>query len=327
MSYRNTRSDDKKKSAGGPTRQRQLSADPQVGIQKRSPEQTEQYIDIPLFPKRRGFALISVSVFPFHHHTRKQGDMRQFIKIIGALIMTATPVASQTCTELCDPDWWETASNANIVQMIAQSDVNGRDEYEELTPLSTVAVYGNAALIKLLLDAGANVDMVANAYNGTTALHDAALWAETPDTLSALINAGADVNARDGGQATALMQAAARAQTGFVAPLLEAGADIELQDEYGYTALLNGAVAVGSASANLVALLNAGANVNVQNEDGKTPLIAAYSRPDIVILLLDAGANPMLQDRYGKTAYDWAKDFEPLAGSEALSRLRAATTP
>jgi hypothetical protein len=57
----------------------------------------------------------------------------------------------------------------------------------------------------------------------------------TPQAVKLLVAAGADVNAKDRGGHTALMNCSYRKD--FVAALLEAGADPSLRDHYGHTAV------------------------------------------------------------------------------------------
>lgn len=58
--------------------------------------------------------------------------------------------------------------------------------------------------------------------------------------VTALINAGADVNARDDNGWTALVHAASRGQTKVVSLLLKAGADPNIRTRDGRTALSEG---------------------------------------------------------------------------------------
>jgi ankyrin repeat protein len=108
-----------------------------------------------------------------------------------------------------------------------------------------------------------------------------------------LAEAGAriDERARDG-RATALMTAAGHSHSLTVKALLEHGADPNARDAYGYTAL-HRAAQVGSPEM-LSALLAHGARVDTRGKGGATPLhVAAHAgRADIVQLLLEGGADP-----------------------------------
>lgn len=110
------------------------------------------------------------------------------------------------------------------------------------------------------------------------------------DTLKRLIEAGADVDARDLGGLTALMLTVRNGHTEIVKVLLEAGADINAQDDSGETALLKAARGGQTEVVNI--LVTVGADVNAKNKNGDTALILAigWGHTHIVDLLKRAGA-------------------------------------
>jgi ankyrin repeat protein len=75
------------------------------------------------------------------------------IGIVG-IIGFSTPGSAQSCDALCDPDFWQTQSNAVINKTIERSDVNARNEYV-LTPLHVAAGSETPESLQLLIDAGA----------------------------------------------------------------------------------------------------------------------------------------------------------------------------
>lgn len=119
-----------------------------------------------------------------------------------------------------------------------------------------------------------------------------------------LIEAGADVNARDGSDYnfTPLMYAAINNSDDVAKLLLKAGADIEAKDYYDCTPILH--AALWESTEVTMLLIDAGANVNAMNKAGDTPLIHASREKatDVVRLLLDAGANVNAKNNDGKTA-------------------------
>lgn len=96
------------------------------------------------------------------------------------------------------------------------------------------AFNGKTRVVKILIDAGADVN--ARDRTGSTTLMFAASG-PFPDTVALLLDRGAQINAIDGNEHfTPLMWAAAEGQAEVVALLLKRGADATLQDVDGDTA-------------------------------------------------------------------------------------------
>jgi ankyrin repeat protein len=91
--------------------------------------------------------------------------------------------------------------------------------------------------------------------------------------VHAQLQAGADVNARDGGQRTALLHAVRGGQLAVVRALIEAGAGLDARDQDGRTALMEAARRKEAMPA--LDLVAAGADVNVTDKDGWTALMWA----------------------------------------------------
>ena len=129
---------------------------------------------------------------------------------------------------------------------------------------------GNLEEVEKLLEAGANVHAKNEA--GATALMFAAQDGHT-EIVKVLLEKGADVDAKNKDGNTALILAARNGHAAVVEKLLKAGADVHDRNRFGQTALMfaakNGRTAV------VAKLLKAGANVHVKNEDGNTALILA----------------------------------------------------
>ena len=128
------------------------------------------------------------------------------------------------------------------------------------------------------------------------------------ETIKVLLEAGADVNAVDYFEWTALINAA---DDGYysrvVKVLLEFGSDVNYKTEEGITALGRASVRGDSESVRL--LLEHGADVNVRDNEGWTPLMFASSfrNKKVVKVLLEAGADVSIKNNENKTAYDLAK--------------------
>jgi len=145
-----------------------------------------------------------------------------------------------------------------------------------------------AAAIKVLEQRG---DGNAAEADGTTALH----WAVQQDDLDLvgrLINAGANVKAKNDYGATPMSEAALAGNVKIMDRLLEAGADVESPNADGQTALMIVARTSNVEAARL--LLKHGANVNaVEKWREPTALMcaAAENQPAMVKELVAHGAN------------------------------------
>ena len=80
--------------------------------------------------------------------------MRLFI---AALFVTLGTQAWAECGNLCDLDWWETATTSDVkAKLEAGADVMARGKYAQ-TPLHFAAEYGEeSGVIESLLEAGAD---------------------------------------------------------------------------------------------------------------------------------------------------------------------------
>ena len=125
---------------------------------------------------------------------------------------------------------------------------------------------------------------------GFTPLHFAAAFNDDPDVISALVDAGAQMDARD--------------------------------KEWGATPL-HWAAWSNDNPGIIIALVDGGADPNARDARQSTPLHAAADQsnnPDIILTLLDSGADVTLRDA-GKLAWDYLKDNAALKDSEACERL------
>lgn len=130
---------------------------------------------------------------------------------------------------------------------------------------------------------------------------------ESAELAKLLIEAGADVNARDNSGETALMQAVRGENLDTMKLLINHGADVNAQDNQGETALMK-CVSIGEEEIKL--LIEAGADVNIKDNEGKTALIhAAIRGPSFIVqLLLENGADININDNNSKTALMYAEE-------------------
>lgn len=177
-----------------------------------------------------------------------------------------------------------------------------RDD-ELLTPLNLASFRGDTALVRRLLENGADVDTF-DVYGETPLIKAAAMGHVA--VVTALLERGPEVNHRDKDGDSALMLAAGRGHLPIVAKLLDDGAGIDIQDNQGRTALLMAAAAGREKIVQL--LLERNADIDATGEIGTTPLIeaAAGGHLSIVKALLDHGADVNRTTAFSDTALTWA---------------------
>lgn len=113
--------------------------------------------------------------------------------------------------------------------------VNARDVNKwSRTPLHAAVLSGNEAIVKLLLEHGAEVD--ARDCKGFTPLHLSARQAGSEEIVKALLDYGADPNARSReSHMTPLLEAAWAGRAKVVESLCLHGANVDVMDDYDIT--------------------------------------------------------------------------------------------
>lgn len=167
---------------------------------------------------------------------------------------------------------------------------------EGWTALRSAAWGGHKEAVRLLLEAGAEIDGCDS--DGRTALR-AAAWGGHEEILLTLLKHGAEVDRSDREGRTPLIAATYMGHKEAVEILLDAGADLNLADGDGRTALSVAALCVPSAAGGrghgevVNLLLERGADPEHKDRDGMTPLLlASYEgHEEVVELLLEAGAD------------------------------------
>ena len=173
------------------------------------------------------------------------------------------------------------------------------------TALMLASKYGLNDVTRNLLQAGADVNARNN--NGGTALMYSAIRADLP-TVKLLLESGAEVNITAKFDWTALMVAAAKGHAEVVKQLLERDADVNCRDIYQWTPLMRASFA-GYTDAVKELLEHPDTHINAQDENGATALHHAATKGhyDTVELLLKNGASLEISDTFGYTAFDRAK--------------------
>ncbi len=158
------------------------------------------------------------------------------------------------------------------IESLTQSGVplNTRDRRSGATAIIIASRHGHTAVVKALLDAGADARVRDN--QNMTAL----LWATEgghSDVVDLLSHSVVDKEVRNAAGETALTAAAWYGYDDIVTSLLANGADVDARNNDGWSALINASINGHVTTAR--ELLVAGANPNLTSNDGKTALMAA----------------------------------------------------
>jgi len=212
----------------------------------------------------------------------------------------------------------------NSAILFAQGIIDEQDNFHKLqllktpndvggTPLGTASQLGHFAIIKLLLQAGVDVNQF-NKNRGRTSLHWAARQ-NNKEILQLLLNFGADVNQADYYGITALHHTAIEDHCDAIIFLLANGAHINAVDNLGKTPLFH-------AGESIELLINSGADVNHRNNNGDAALhfITLHNECEWIQLLLNAGASVNPVNRAGKTPLFYAQQEH---ADEVVALLRS----
>lgn len=138
--------------------------------------------------------------------------------------------------------------------------------------------------------------------------------------VQALLQGGANINARDTFGQTPLICAAIRAarDRAFVEYLVANGADVNAQDAVGWTALQ--IAAAGGKTEVLAFLVRQGVDLDRGNRWGRTALMSAIAQghTESAKLLLDHGAGIEVRDHFNCTALEVAIETGQIAAADFL---------
>ena len=237
----------------------------------------------------------------------------QFMNHVGILRLTVGEITifEQPGTE---EEWEEDSSS--LEDLLVQSVISDCSEAVEfllkaradpshlnafgMSVLGLASVSGSTKIAKLLIDAGADVNLVHASSPKMTPLM-LACEKNNVYTVRLLLQLGADPNLQTDMGQTALLCTECRS-FGMVRSLLEAGAAVNTQNINGWSIL---AVACKYGCYKIAELLiQYGADVQLSTVDKYTPLmIACQNRhEDIAALLLRSNADPNLQNHKNQTS-------------------------
>ena len=177
------------------------------------------------------------------------------------------------------------------------ADVNATDN-NNLTTLMLACQKGNDEIINLLFNARADPNIHDTA--GETLIHHAFAQGCSKETLQTIIKHGADVNATNKDNITALMLACKHSSEEAINILLDAGADPNIADTDGAT-WIHHAVAAGCNKKTLQTIIGYGADVNTTNNLTALILACRNENEELINVLLNAGVDPNIKNTTGAT--------------------------
>ncbi len=219
------------------------------------------------------------------------------------------------------------AEHTEIVQLLIKhgADVNATFDYNQIkqSVLMIASERGRADIIEILAHAGANIAF--RDLDNSTPL----MYARNKESVDLLVSLGVDVNATKlHRKITALMVASRNGNADAVQALVDHGANIDAKSNIGKTALMSAISANGTNDQEVIkTLIAAGANIDLQDAQGNTALMIATKSNKIkyIKILLENGANTTTKNNHGETASDLTqvKNIKNLIDASRKSSAKA----
>ncbi|NXD20921.1 ASZ1 protein, partial [Spelaeornis formosus] len=214
--------------------------------------------------------------------------------------------------------------DVSLIEELLNSGINIETSFPfGWTPLMCAASVANFAVVRLLLDRGANACFEIDKYTVLMAACTAQASEENIlNTIELLLSRNADPNLTCRKQMTALMYAAKKGYPRVVAFLVAYGSHINAQDENGYTAL-TWAAQHGHRSV-ILKLLELGADKNLQTKDEKTAAeLAKINKHSEIFYLLSLAANHVQGGHHKTVEQDTICRYQPAVSDRSFGSCSA----
>ena len=230
------------------------------------------------------------------------------IDLIAVLLHAGTDSNIVNKEGVCALQIASSGGNATIIRMlldVGAQVVNPNSKPSSFPPLLAAARNGHTDACRMLINAGVPLDCT-NA-SGHTSLHVAAFGGHL-SIVSLLLELGADVNACDNTHQTALTMATLKGATAIVKALLQVGANPNVATSKANCTPLHIAARDGHYDVLCLLASSRGINLNVVDEQNRTPLHWTCFRGDMksTLILLEHDADPMIRDKHGHSAVEVA---------------------
>ncbi|KAL4800663.1 hypothetical protein BDV19DRAFT_375363 [Aspergillus venezuelensis] len=205
--------------------------------------------------------------------------------------------------------WAAKEGHLAVVKLLLErgANIESKDSRES-TPLQVAVIHGHEEVVQALVQQGANLE--ARDGYGRTTIFIGLLYQSTCTGL--LIKLGADINSRDSLNRYPLFFARTSEDVDL---LLDNGADLEAKDDRGWTPLASATSWPQDPMAVINRLIDRGASLESQDREGKTPLSLAVSSSSVRVnelaeTLLGRGAEIESKDNHGRTPLFYASDHK-----------------
>ncbi len=262
---------------------------------------------------------------PLHFAVREEVIFKSDPEIIKILIKSGADVNAKGHENTTPLHNAVSRGNIEAVKILlkAGANVNARDEHG----YTTLHMANDLEKTKLLIKSGAEL-RVKNSW-GERPLHTISRKG-TLEQVKFLLTTSAknDINSQTDSGNTPLIRASMNQTKDVIQALLNAGANVHARNKEGNTPLHGDWFSTISPDTGAVEiLLLAGAKVDARNGLGKTPLhkhARDSGNGQVVKLLLKYGANPNAKDDSGKTPWDYIQENEMLKHTNAYWELNDA---
>lgn len=217
-----------------------------------------------------------------------------FMIILSAPVLFSEPDEGRDLNE----SFFESMKRHVLSTMKKSTHINLRD-IDGKTPLYYAASSGNIEIFNILLKQGADINARDN--NEVTILHGAAARNDkNPEMFEIIVKNGLDINVKDKYKRTPVTYSASFGNISALKALIELGADLNARDNNNITPLIEAAEKIGDYE--IVKLLkDNGADINAVNNIEKTALMVVKNPKGVESLIL-CGANIEKKDMNGNTA-------------------------